>query len=54
MEGLVCCGLLHAWTVAKEWLLPSKEDVPSLLDGYVVSFANFHKCGFMTPTHRFL
>ena len=26
----------------------------SPLDGYVVSFAHFHKCGFATPTHRFL
>ena len=54
MEGLICRGLLHTWTSAKEWLLPSDEDLLSPPDGYVVSFAHFHKRGFATPTHRFL
>ena len=50
MEGLVRHGLLHA----EEWLLPDKDDLSSLPDGYVVSFAHFHERGFATPTHRFL
>ena len=54
MEGLVHCSLLHVRTSAKEWLLPSKEDLLSLPDGYVVSFSHFHECGFVTPAHRFL
>ena len=54
MEGLVYHGLLRAWTSAEEWLLPSKEDLLSLLDSYVVSFMHFHEHGFATPTHRFL
>jgi len=35
-------------------LLPGEEDMPSLLDGYVVLFAHFHEHGFVTPAHRFL
>ena len=54
MEGLIRCGLLRARTSAEEWLLLDEEDWPSPPDGYVVSFAHFHKHGFMTPTHRFL
>ena len=54
MEGLILRGLLHARTVAGEWLLPGEEDVPSPLDGYVVSFTHFHERGFATPTYRFL
>ena len=54
MEGLVHRGLLYTQTMAEEWLLPGEEDVPSLPDGYVVSFAHFHKCGFAIPAHRFL
>ena len=54
MEGLIRRGLLWAWTLAEEWPLPHKEDLPSPLDGYVVSFAHFHERGFVTPTHRFL
>ena len=54
MEGLVRRGLLLARTSAEEWLLPGEEDLPSPLDGYVVSFAHFHEGGFMTPTHKFL
>ena len=54
MEGLVRRGLLHARTSAEEWLLLGEEDLPSLPDGYVVSFAHFHKCGFVTPAHIFL
>ena len=54
MEGLVRRGLLHARTLAEEWLLPGEEDLSSPPDGYVVSFAHFHERGFVTPTHRFL
>ena len=54
MEGLVCRGLLCAWTAAEEWLLPDEEDVPSPPDNYMVSFAHFHERGFVTPAHRFL
>ena len=42
MEGLIRRSLLRARTMAKEWLLPSEEDMLSLPDGYVVSFAHFH------------
>ena len=54
MEGLVHRGLLCAWTSAEEWLLPSDEDSPSPLDGYVVLFAYFHERGLTTPAHKFL
>ena len=54
MEGLVHRGFLHPRTSAEEWLLPGEEDLPSPLDGYVVSFAHFPERGFATPTHRFL
>ena len=54
MEGLVHRVLLHVWTSANEWLLPSEEDLPSQPNGYVVSFAHFHEHGFVTPAHRFL
>jgi len=54
MEGLIRRGLLYVRTLAKEWLLPGKEDIPSLSDGYVVSFAHFHVRGFATPAHKFL
>ena len=54
MEGLVCYGLLCAWTAAEEWQLLGEEDVPSSLDGYVISFVRFHERGFATPAHKFL
>ena len=54
MEGLVKKGLLYARTVVNEWIVLGGEDVPSLLDGYVVSFIPFNERGFMTPPHRFL
>ena len=54
MEGLVHRGLLHVRTMAEEWLLLGEEDMPSPLDGYVVSFVHFHQRGFATPAHRFL
>ena len=53
MEGVVRRGLLRMRT-SVEWLLPSEEDLPSLPDGYVVSFTHFHERGFVTPAHRFL
>jgi len=43
MEGLIKCGLLHGRTEVVEWLMPNHEEVLSLLDGYVVSFAPFHE-----------
>ena len=54
MEGLVRRGLLRARTSAKEWLLPGEDELPSPLDGYVVSFVHFHEHGFATPSHKFL
>jgi hypothetical protein len=54
MEGLVYRSLLCMWTVVEEWRLPSKEDVLSPPDGYVMSFAHFHERGFTTPTHKFV
>ena len=54
MEGLIRRGLLLAWTLAEEWLLPGEEDLSSPPDGYVVSFAHFHERGLMTPAHKFL
>ena len=54
MEGLVCRGLLRAWTSVEEWLLPGDEDFSSPPDDYVVSFAHFHESGLATPTHKFV
>ena len=54
MEGLVKKGLLCPRTMVNEWIVPGGEDVPSPLDGYVVSFIPFHERGFATPPHRFL
>jgi len=54
LEGLIRRSLLYAWTVAEELLLPSEEDVPSLPDGYIVSFEHFHEHRFAIPAHRFL
>ena len=54
MEGLVRRGLLRTQTSVEEWLLPGEEDLPSIPNGYVVSFTHFHERGFMTPTHKFL
>jgi hypothetical protein len=36
-----------------EWLVLESEDVPALPDGYVISFAPFHKHGLVSPPHRF-
>ena len=54
MEGLVHHGLLCAWTLAEEWLLPGNEDLPSPFYGYVVSCAHFHERGLTNPAHKFL
>ena len=54
LEGLIRRGLLCELTATEEWWLPSNEDAPSSLEGYVVSFAHFHEWGFTTPTHKFL
>jgi hypothetical protein len=37
LEGLIKHGLLRARTVAKEWLMPSYEDVPTPPDGYIAA-----------------
>jgi hypothetical protein len=54
MEGLVKRGLLRVRTEAAKWLVPSREEVLALLDGYIVSFAPFHERGLMIPPHPFL
>ena len=54
MEGLVKKGLLRARTAVMEWIVPGGEDVPSPLDGYIISFIPFHERGLTTPPHRFL
>jgi hypothetical protein len=36
-----------------EWLVLESEDAPALPDGYVISFAPFHKHGLVSPPHRF-
>ena len=54
LEGLVRRGLLRPLTTNEEWRLPGNEDVPSPLEGYVVSFAHFHEQGFAIPAHKFL
>ena len=54
MEGLIHRGLLHARTLAEEWLLPGDKGSLSPPNGYVVSFAHFHERGLVTPAHKFL
>ena len=54
LEGLVRRGLIRPLTTADEWWLPDNEDEPSPPDGYVVSFAHFHKRGFTIPARKFL
>ena len=53
MEGLVKRGLLRGRTEAVEWLVLGHEDAPVPPDGYVVSFALFHKRRLMAPPHPF-
>ena len=53
MEGLIKQGLLRGRTDVVEWLVPSHEVVPAPPDGYVVSFAPFHKRGLTVPPHPF-
>ena len=53
MEGLVKRGLLYGRTDAAEWLVPGREDASASPDGYVVSFALFHKHGLVVPPHPF-
>ena len=54
MEGLIHRGLLHARTLAEEWLLPDNEDSLSPPNGYVVLFTHFHEHGLTTPAHKLL
>jgi hypothetical protein len=51
IEGLIKKGLLHARTVANEWLVPDNENELMPPDGYVVSFIPFHERGLATPLH---
>ena len=53
MEGLIKCGLLCGRTDAAKWLVLDREDAPALPDGYVVSFALFHKRGLAVPPYPF-
>ena len=53
MEGLVKHGLLRERTKMIEWLVLGHEEVPMLLDGYIISFVPFQKCGLMIPAHPF-
>ena len=54
LEGLVCRGLLCAWTASEEWRLPGNEDASSPPEGYIVSVVHFHERGFATLAHKFL
>jgi hypothetical protein len=47
-------GLLCTRTAAMEWLVPRREEVPMLSDGYVVSFVPFLERRLMMPPHQFL
>ena len=53
MEGLVKHGLLRGRTDVAEWLVPSREDVPTPLDGYIIFFMPFHEHGLAVPPHLF-
>ena len=53
MEGLIKCGLLRGRTDLAEWVVPGHEDASALSDGYIISFAPFHKHGFTIPPHPF-
>jgi hypothetical protein len=53
LEGLVKCGLLCPRSTAEEWLVHGREEFLALRNGYVVSFAHFHKRRFGTPPHPF-
>ena len=53
IDGLVKCGLLHGKTNIAEWLMPSWEEAPVPPDGYIVSFAPFHKRRLVIPCHPF-
>ena len=45
MEDLIKRGLLRGRTEVVEWLVPGREEAPSLSDGYGVFFAPYHECG---------
>jgi hypothetical protein len=47
MESLVKRGLPPARTEALEWVVPSDEEAPAPLDGYIVSFIPFHERGLV-------
>ena len=53
MDGIVKRGLLRGRTDVAEWLVPSREDVPTPLDGYIIFFMPFHEHGLMVPPHLF-
>jgi len=50
-EGLLCP---HASSTQPEWITPPVEHrEPNPPEGYVVSFANFHRHGLGSPPSRF-
>jgi hypothetical protein len=51
MDGLVKRRLLCSQSVAEEWLLPGREELPAPRDGYIISFTHFHERGFGMPPH---
>ena len=53
MEGFIKRGLLRGRTDVAEWLVPGHEDAPAPPDGYIVSFAPFHKHRLEVPPHLF-
>ena len=36
-----------------EWLVPGREDVSALPNGYIISFMPFHNSGLAVPPHQF-
>jgi hypothetical protein len=54
MEGLIRHGVLHARTMAMEWLMLGGDDAPVPPNGYVVAFVPFLERGLLSPPHRFL
>ena len=36
-----------------EWLVLGHKEVPMLPDGYIISYALFHKRGLVIPPHLF-
>jgi hypothetical protein len=49
MESLVKRGLLPVRTEALGWSVPDEEEVPTLSNGYIVSFTLFHEHRLAAP-----